>query len=243
MAGVEPITYCNGVRTKPTENIMSVRMHAQMSLRMHVHTSQIDLKDGRMPALLKTQRSAIKRACWTLGYSGAVFSTLAIMHGPGALTAIVAGAAAMAAAAAAAVGNAIAKLSATLPAIITALSAKKVACIKAKADAKVALEGARRRTTLVNAGLDGKLDAALCLLKLQMLDAQVLARRRLSEDMLRELLPDPRPPHEGDSQLAVIQPCKSGTMARHAKDDTRPTLSLPIDAQLGQSRPRATEHL
>jgi hypothetical protein len=78
---------------------------------------------------------------------------------------------------------------------------------------------------------------------LQVLDAQVLARPRLSEDMLRELLPDPRTPHEGDSKLAVIQPRKPGTTARHAKEDTQPTLSLPVDAQLGQSRSCFTEHL
>ena len=238
MAGVGPITYCNGVRTKSAENIMNVRMHEQMSLRMHVHTSRIELKDGCMSALLKTQRSAIKRACWTLGCGGAGFlSTLAIMHGPGAPVAIAVGTAAAVA------SNAIAELSAALPAIIVALSTKKVARIKAKADAKVALEGARRRTTLVNAGLEGNLDAALYLLKLQVLDTQVLARPRLSEDMLRELLPDPRAPHEGDSQLALIQPRKPGTTARHAKEDTQPTLSLPIDAQLGQSRSRVAEHL
>lgn len=165
-----------------------------------------------MPALPKTQRSAIKRACWTLGYGGAGFlSTLAIMHGLGAPTAVAVGAVVMVA------SNAIAELSAALPAIIKALSTKKVARIKAETDAEVALERERRRTTLVNAGLEGNLDAALPLLKLQILDAQVFARPRLSEDMLRELLPDPRAPHEGDSRLAVIQPHKPGTTARQAK--------------------------
>jgi hypothetical protein len=179
-----------------------------------------------------------ERACWTLGCGGAGFlSTLAIMHGPGEPTAIAVGAAAAVA------SNAIAELSAALPSIIAALSAKKVARIKAKTDAKVAMEGARRRTTLVNAGLEGKLDAALSLLKLQMLDTQVLARARLSEDMLRELLPEPRASYEGDSKLAVIQPRKPGATARHAKEDTQPTLSLPIDAQLSQSRSRVAEHL
>jgi hypothetical protein len=203
-----------------------------------------------MPGLPKTQRSAIKRACWTLGCGSAGFlSTLAVTHGPGAPTAIAVGAAAAVASNAIAVGaaaavasNAIAELSAALPAIIMALSTKKVARIKAKADAKVALEGARRRTTLVNAGLEGNLAAALYLLKLQVLDAQVLARPRLSEDMLRELLPDPRAPHDEDSRLAVIQPRKPGTAARHAKEDTQPASSLPIDAQLGQPRSRVAEH-
>jgi hypothetical protein len=67
----------------------------------------------------------------------------------------------------------------------------------------------------VNAALDGKLDAALSLLKLQVIDAQVLAGRRLSEDMLRELLPQPRAPHQGDSALAVIQPAENNAAARH----------------------------
>ena len=90
---------------------------------------------------------------------------------------------------------------------------KKVARIKAKTDATVAVEGARRRTALVNAALEGKLDAALSLLKLQVIDAQVLAGRRLSDDMLRELLPQPRAPHQGDSALAVIQPAETPTGA------------------------------
>lgn len=217
---------------------MNVRMHAQMSLRMHVHTPQTEPKDGRMPGLPKTQRSAIKRACWTLGCGGTGFlSTLALMHGPGAPIAIAVGAIAAVA------GNAIAELSAALPAIIMSLSTKKVARIKAKSDARVALEGARRRTTLVNAGLEGKLDAALSMLKLQVLDTQVLARSRLSEDMLRELLPDPFAPREGDSRLAAIQPREPGTTVRHAEEDTQPMLPLPIDAQRGQSRSRVVEHL
>jgi hypothetical protein len=213
-------------------------MHELMLMRMHVQNSPDRTKDGRMPGLPKTQRSAIKRACWTLGYGGAGFlSSLAIMHGPWAPTAIAVGVVAAVA------SNAIAELSAALPPIIAALSAKNVARVKAETDAKVALEGARRRTTLVNAGLEGNLDAALSLLKLQMLDTQVLARPRLSEDMLRELLPDPRAPYERDSRLAVIQPRKPGTTARHAKEDAQPTLSLPIDAQLGQPRSQVAEHL
>ena len=133
------------------------------------------------------------------------------MHGLSAPAAIAAGAVA------AVVGGAVAELCSALPGIITALSAKKVARIKAKTDAKVALEAARRRTVLVNAGLDGKLDAALSLLKLQVLGVQVLAGRRLSEDMLRELLPEPRVPYEEGSGLAVIQPHVPPTTARHAK--------------------------
>jgi hypothetical protein len=62
-------------------------------------------------------------------------------------------------------------------------------------------------------------DAALSLLKLQMLDAQVPARRRLSEEMLRELLPGPRSPSEEESKLAVLQPRRPGNTARHAKED------------------------
>jgi len=53
----------------------------------------------------------------------------------------------------------------------------------------------------------------------------------------------PRSPHDGDSRLTVIQPRKPGTTARHAKEDMQPTLSLPIDAKLGQSQPRVAEHL
>ena len=178
-----------------------------------------------MRGLLKSQRSAMKRACWTAGCGGAgVLSTLAIMHGPSAPAAIAVGAGAAVA------SNAVAELSAALPGVIAALSAKKVARIKAKTDAEVALEEARRRTALVNAGLEGKLDAAIDLLKLQVIDAQVLAGRRLSEDMLRELLPQPRAAHDEDSGLAVIQPGKPGATARHAKQDTQPLSSLPTNA-------------
>lgn len=152
-----------------------------------------------MRGLPKTQRSAMKRACWTLGSGGAgVLGTMAVMRGPSAPIAIAVGAGAAVA------SNTIAELSAALPGIIAALSAKKVARIKAKTDAAVAVEGERRRTALVNAALEGKLDAALSLLKLQVIDAQVLAGRRLSDDMLRELLPQPRAPHQGDSALAAV---------------------------------------
>ena len=157
-----------------------------------------------MRGLPKTQRSAIKRACWTVGCGGAgVLSTMAIMHGPSAPLAIAVGAAAAIA------SNTIAELSAALPGIIAALSAKKVARIKAKTDAAVAVEGERRRTALVNAALEGKLDAALSLLKLQVIDAQVLAGRRLSDDMLRELLPQPRAPQQRDSALAAVPPAET----------------------------------
>lgn len=161
-----------------------------------------------MRGLPKTQRSAMKRACWTLGSGGAgVLGTMAIMHGPSAPIAIAVGAAAAVA------SNTIAELSAALPGIIAALSAKKVARIKAKTDAAVAVEGERRRTALVNAALEGKLDAALSLLKLQVIDAQVLAGRRLSDDMLRELLPQPRSPHQGDSALVAVPPTQTPTAA------------------------------
>jgi hypothetical protein len=157
-----------------------------------------------MRGLPKTQRSAMKRAWWALGSGGAgVLGTMAIMHGPSAPLAIAVGAAAAIA------SNTIAELSAALPGIIAALSAKKVARIKAKTDAAVAVEGERRRTALVNAALEGKLDAALSLLKLQVIDAQVLAGRRLSDDMLRELLPQPRAPHQGDSALAAVPPAET----------------------------------
>jgi hypothetical protein len=178
-----------------------------------------------MRGLPNTQRSAMKRACWTLGCGGAgVFSTLAITHGPSAPLAIAVGAVAAVA------SNAIAELSCALPGIIAALSAKKVARIKAKTDAEVALEGARRRTVLVNAGLEGKLDAAVSLLKLQVLDAQLPGGRRLSEDLLRELLPGPRAPQEQDPRLAVVQPSRPGAGARHAKADAQPVSSLPVDS-------------
>jgi len=143
----------------------------------------------------------VKRAWWTLGCGGAsLFGTLLITRGPSRPAAIAAFAVAVAAC------HMVAELCSALPAIITALSAKRVARIKARTGARLALEGARRSTALVNAGLDGKLDAALSLLKLQLLDAQAPAGRRLSEDMLRELLPGPRVPHEEDARLAVIQP-------------------------------------
>jgi len=112
---------------------------------------------------------------------------------------------------AAVASNTIAELSAALPGIIAALSAKKVARIRAKTDAAVAVEGERRRTALVNAALEGKLDAALSLLKLQPLDAQVLVDLRLSDERLRILLPDPRAPSETEARLTVIQPLKPNT--------------------------------
>ena len=69
-----------------------------------------------MRGLLKSQRSAMKRACWTAGCGGAgVLSTLAIMHGPSAPTAIAVGAGAAVA------SNAVAELSAALPGVIVAL--------------------------------------------------------------------------------------------------------------------------
>jgi hypothetical protein len=192
---------------------------------MHVHYPPTGTKDEHMRGLLKSQRSAMKRACWTAGCGGAgVLSTLAVMHGPTAPAAIAVGAGAAVA------SNAVAELSAALPRVIAALSAKKVARIKAKTDSEVALEEARRRTALVNAGLQGKLDAAIDLLKLQVIDAQVHAGRRLSEGMLRELLPPPRVAHDEDSGLSVIQPGKPGATARHAKQDPRPTSSLPGNA-------------
>jgi hypothetical protein len=161
-----------------------------------------------MRGLPKTQRSAMKRACWTLGSGGAgVLGTMAIMHGPSAPLAIAVGAAAAVA------SNTIAELSAALPGIIAALSAKMVARIKAKTDAAVAVEGERRRTALVNAALEGKLDAALSLLKLQVIDAQVVAGRRFSDDMLRELLPQPRAPHQRDSALAAVPPAETPAAA------------------------------
>lgn len=159
-----------------------------------------------MRGLSKTQRSAVERACLTLGCGGAgSLGTLAIAHSPSASVAIAVGLGAALA------SNAIASLSTALPGIIAALSAKKVARIKAKADARVALEAARQRTTLVNAGLEGKLEAALSLLKLQPLDAQVLVDPRFSEQTLRALLPDPRPSCEADFRLAVVQPREPAT--------------------------------
>ena len=159
-----------------------------------------------MRGLSKTQRDVVERTCLTLGGGSAgSLGTLAMAHSPSASAAIAVGVGTALA------GNAIASFSARLPRIITALSAKKVARIKAKADAQVALEQARQRTTLVNAGLEGKLDAALSLLKLQPLDAQVLVDLRLSDERLRILLPDPRAPSETEARLTVIQPLKPNT--------------------------------
>lgn len=174
-----------------------------------------------MEGLPKTQRSVVKRACWSLGCGGAGFvSTLVVMHGPDAPAALAVGLVTAAA------GHAIAELSAALPGIITALSAKKVARIKAKTDSEVALEQVRQRTALVNAGLEGKLEAALYLLKLHTLNAHVLAGRRLSEEMLRELLPDPRVPNDGESRQADAAP----RLPRHAKQDAQLTPSQAIDS-------------
>jgi hypothetical protein len=146
-----------------------------------------------------------------LGCGGAGFiGTLAMVHGPDAAAVGVGAAFAC---------NVTAELTAALPNIIKALCARKVECTKAKADAKVALELARQRTALVNAGLEGKLDAALCLLKLQTLDTHVAGGRRLSEDMLRELLPGPRVSSEADPKLAVVQSRTPSPLARHAKQN------------------------
>src|SRR5215469_10395462 len=77
---------------RPTANIMTVRMHTLMALRMHVHDTQIEPEDGRMDEVPKAQRGAVKRTCWTLGFGGAsCVGTLAMMHGPGAPAAIAIG--------------------------------------------------------------------------------------------------------------------------------------------------------
>jgi hypothetical protein len=184
---------------------MTLQMHSPMPLRMHVHQLVCRLQDGRMQGLSKTQRCTVERTCLTLGGGGAgSLGALAIAHSPSASLAIAAGVVAALA------SNAIATLSAALPGIIAALGAKKVARIKARADAQVAVEAARQRTTLVNAGLEGKLDAALSLLKLQPLDAQVLVDPRFRDEMLRALLPDPRATCETDSGLTFIQPRNPG---------------------------------
>jgi hypothetical protein len=158
-----------------------------------------------MRGLTKTQRFAVERACLTLG-GGSVGTVgmLALGHSPGAPTAVIVGLATALA------GNALASLGTAAPGIITALSAKKVARIKARADAQVAVETTRQRTTLVNAGLDGKLDAALSLLKLQLVDAQLLLDPRFRADTLRELMPDPRGPGEDDLKLTVIRRPQAG---------------------------------
>ncbi|MGH3249010.1 MAG: hypothetical protein ACRDOI_22785 [Trebonia sp.] len=157
-----------------------------------------------MQGLSETQRSALERTCLTLGGCGAgSLCTLAIAHGPSASVAIAVGVGA-------ALASAVASLSAALPAIIAALGAREVARSKANAEAQVALEGARQRSTLVNAGLEGRLDAALSLLKLQPLGTQVLVDPRFGDDMLRALLPEPRASCETDSGLAVIRSRKRG---------------------------------
>lgn len=135
-----------------------------------------------MPGLSKTQHSAAERARLTLVGGGAVsLGTLAIAHSSSASVAIAVG-----------VGAAITSLCAALPRIIAELKDNRVACIKTENDAQVALEAARRYTTVVNAGLQGNLDAAALLLKLQLLDAQMLVDPCFRDDILRALLPDPR---------------------------------------------------
>jgi hypothetical protein len=141
-----------------------------------------------MPGLSKTQRSAAERACLTLVGGGAgSLGTLAVAHSSTASVAIAVG-----------VGAAITSLCAALPGIIAELKDKGVARIKTENDAQIALEAARLRTTLVNAGLEGNLDAATLLLKLQLLDTQMLVDPCFRDDILRALLPDPRTPCEAD---------------------------------------------
>lgn len=163
----------------------------------------------------KTQRSALTRICLTmLGGGGAgSLGTLAVAHGPNATAAIAVGVGAAVTSVAAFAGTAIISLCAALPGIIAALpnvvaalDARGVARIKAKADAKVAREGARQRTALMRAGLNGSnLEAAVTLLKLQPLDADVLVDPRLRDDVLLALLPGPRPAWESHPQVAVMR--------------------------------------
>jgi hypothetical protein len=174
----------------------------------------------------------------TLG-CGSTLGTFAVVHEPSVLAAVAVGVGLVAVV----VGNVVAGLSSGLPAIIAALSAKKVAGIKAKTDAKVALEGARRRTALVNAGLDGKLDTALRPAEAPRTRRPGTRRSSLSEDMLRELLPGPRAPFEEDARLAGSQPRKPAAPARHAKQDAQPVSPVPIDVSARRSHPRSKERL
>ena len=153
----------------------------------------------------KTQRSVMARSCLMLGSGGAgSLCALAVVHISNATTAVAAGVGAALA------GNAIVSLCAALPGIITALSAGNVARIKAQAEAEVRRERARQRTALVKAGLDGNLEAAIKLLRLQPLDADVLVDPRFSDAQLLALLPDPRAPCEPDSTLAIMRARKPG---------------------------------
>lgn len=148
-----------------------------------------------MRGLPKAQLSAVEGACLTLGGGGAgSLGTLAITHSSSAAAAIAVSVVAI-----------VASLSAGLPRIIAALNDKKVARLRAETEAHVALEAARQRTALVNAGLEGQLEAAVSLLKLQPLDAQVLTDPGLSEDVLRALLPGPRASPGTGPRLAVDQ--------------------------------------
>jgi hypothetical protein len=176
----------------------------------------------------KAQRGVVERVCLALGGSGVgSLGTLAVAHSSSTWTVIAVSAAA-----------AVASLGAALPGIIGALGAKRVARINAETEARVAVEGAQQRTTLVQAGLDGRLDAALSLLRLQPLDARVLADPLLNDETLRALLPGPRGPSEAVPPAAIPQ----------ARPEPRPVTqeraperagSRPIDAKRRRSRPSA----
>lgn len=146
-----------------------------------------------MSGLSKAQRSAIGRVCLALGGGAGGIGTLIMTHNLGVSSAVV-GTAAIAA----------------LPGIIRELNVKKVARIKAETEAEVARQAAQRRTTLVNAGLNGNLNA-VGLLTWQVLDDQVLAGHPLSEDMLRELLLVPRASYKEDPGQAAIRPGQIST--------------------------------
>lgn len=160
-----------------------------------------------MQGLSKTQRSAMARICPTLAGGGAgSLGALAMAHNPGAAVAI--------AVVAGTISCAIASLGVALPGIIAALSAKEVARIRAEADAEVARERPRQQTALLNAGLDGKLDAALKLLQLQAPDADVLTDPRFSGDTLRALCTGPRAPWETGPRPTVV-PARESRSCRY----------------------------
>ncbi|HEY6494471.1 MAG TPA: hypothetical protein VIZ43_14450 [Trebonia sp.] len=186
----------------------------------------------------KAQRGVVERVCLALGGSGVgSLGTLAVAHSSSASTVIAVAAAA-----------AVASLGAALPGIIGALSAKRVARINAETESRVAVEGAQQRTTLVQAGLDGRLDAALSLLRLQPLDARVLADPLLSDETLRALLPGPRGPAETIVPTAIPPAGIPPTAVPPARPEPRPvtqerapehTRSRPIDTKRRRSRPSA----
>jgi hypothetical protein len=157
----------------------------------------------------------MSRIGFTLGGgSAATLGALAIAHRQDAAAVVALGVAA-------ALASIIAALCTALPDVIAELSARKVAGVKANADADVARERARQRTLLIEAGLGHNLDAAMNLLRLQPLDADVLMDPRFGVDLLRLLLPDPRLPSEPESGRSSSRIDRSAHPAKVPAQDRR----------------------